>query len=545
MSACFLIVRVRILTFICCILAVFGVTAQNKVLLDSLENALARSKKDASRVKIHLELSDAYFKTDYRKSLEYARSANELAIEIGATEHLAKSYRWMAAAYFGMSDYTNATKGYFNALRQYELDHDTSGVLAMYINLGAVYDRLYDFDNALKFHLKAQDLIVANPARPEFAQETLPSLYNNIGNVYQAKGEPQNALAYYEKALNLARQQNSLWLTGVALNNLGKLYLNDLHDYEKALLYIRQGLEVREKEGNKSELSKSYLQMAGYYLKVKKIPEAREAAKMSLRLGEEMASIGLQKFATEMLSTIEEAAGRKGEALEIFKQYKILSDSIHSQNAASEMTRLQLQYDFEKADEAREREKEETRLQYTIIIVILSTGLVVAVLIVMIIRTRARQLELKRQNLAQDMEIKNKELTTNVLYLVRKNELINNVAERLLTLQSSFSRENQKVVHDIILDLQKEADSDAWKEFELRFNQVHSDFYFKLRRLYPGLSPAEEKLCAFLRLNMSSKEIAAITQQSLKSIEVARARLRKKLNLTNTQSNLVTHLSSL
>jgi DNA-binding CsgD family transcriptional regulator len=130
------------------------------------------------------------------------------------------------------------------------------------------------------------------------------------------------------------------------------------------------------------------------------------------------------------------------------------------------------------------------------------------------------------------------------MYLIRKNELINNVAERLLNFEKTSLPENQKVIHDIIMDLQKEADNDTWKEFELRFNQVHSEFYSNLRKLYPTLSPADEKLCAFLRLNMSSKEIAAITQQSIKSVEVARARLRKKLNLTNTNSNLVTHLSN-
>jgi DNA-binding CsgD family transcriptional regulator len=74
---------------------------------------------------------------------------------------------------------------------------------------------------------------------------------------------------------------------------------------------------------------------------------------------------------------------------------------------------------------------------------------------------------------------------------------------------------------------------------------VHSEFYTTLRKLYPDLSPADEKLCAFLRLNMSSKEIAAVSQQSIKSVEVARARLRKKLNLTNTNSNLVSHLANL
>jgi DNA-binding CsgD family transcriptional regulator len=150
-----------------------------------------------------------------------------------------------------------------------------------------------------------------------------------------------------------------------------------------------------------------------------------------------------------------------------------------------------------------------------------------------------------QKNLTQDVEIKNKELTTNVMYLIRKNELINSVAERLLALEKQAGVSNAKALHDIIMDLQREADNDTWKEFELRFNQVHSDFYNKLRKLHPGLSPADEKLCAFLRLNMSSKEIAAITQQSTKSVEVARARLRKKLNLTNTTSNLVVYLSTI
>jgi DNA-binding CsgD family transcriptional regulator len=242
---------------------------------------------------------------------------------------------------------------------------------------------------------------------------------------------------------------------------------------------------------------------------------------------------------------IEEALGRYKESLNAFIQYKMLSDSIQNQLTSREVNRLQLQYDFEKAEQLREQEKKQTRDRYIATIVILGACLIVVILIAILIRLKARQTELKRRNLVQDVEIKNKELTTNVMYLIRKNELINSVAERLLKVQANVQSENHKVVHDIILDLQKEADNDSWKEFELRFNQVHSDFYNNLRKLYPGLSPADEKLCAFLRLNMSSKEIAAITQQSIKSVEVARARLRKKLNLTNTTSNLVTHLSNL
>jgi DNA-binding CsgD family transcriptional regulator len=229
----------------------------------------------------------------------------------------------------------------------------------------------------------------------------------------------------------------------------------------------------------------------------------------------------------------------------LYKQFRQISDSIQVQGGSNEIAKLKLQYDFEKAELEREQERNKIRTRYTIAIVILAAGLCISVLLVIAFRLRARQVELKQKNLKQDVEIKNKELTTNVMYLIRKNELINDVAERLLHIKGSTPPENQKPIHDIVLDLQREADSDSWKEFEMRFNQVHSDFYEKLRRLHPGLSPADEKLCAFLSLNMSSKEIATITKQHVRSLEVARTRLRKKLNLTDTKLNLITYLSNL
>lgn len=77
-----------------------------------------------------------------------------------------------------------------------------------------------------------------------------------------------------------------------------------------------------------------------------------------------------------------------------------------------------------------------------------------------------------------------------------------------------------------------------WDEFELRFQGVHNEFYQKLQSINPELSTNERRLCAFLKLNMTTKEIASITHQSPRSIEVARTRLRKKLNLTNSDISL-------
>ncbi len=526
------------------LLLTFTVRAQDQVRLDSLQLQLRSADSDTAKINSLLEISRYYLTYNYALAAEYGQQALDLSVKNKVEGFEAKSNRLLGLALFYMGNYKNATAHYFKALKFYEVEKDTFGILAMTNNLGAVYDRLKDFDKALIYYFKVQDLY--NHLNPEKRNSfPIPTLYNNIANIYQTKADFKSALQYYEKALILAEETHNKAVQGIALNNLGKLHFYDLKQPEKALTYLLKGLNVREESNDKPEVAKSLVFLSSYYLQQKNLPEAKRYVDRAVKLAKEVGSLDIQQNAYFSLSEIEEAQGRHPESLEAYKNYKRITDSLQSQLASSEITRLQLQYDFDKAEKIREQEQKQSRERYVTTIIILAACLIVAVLIVILIRSRSRQIELKRKNLSQDVEIKNKELTTNVMYLIRKNELINNVAERLLRVQANVQPENHKVVQDIIIDLQKEADNDSWKEFELRFNQVHSDFYNNLRKLYPGLSPADEKLCAFLRLNMSSKEIAAITQQSIKSVEVARARLRKKLNLTNTTSNLVTHLTNL
>jgi len=517
---------------------------QSIIKRDSLQVALQKAENDSIKYIVLMELSYLYDNTDYRKALEYAQEAKHLAAEAGQKKQELNADTNIGNIAIAQGDYKMAATYYFNALKHYEELQDTSGIISLNNNLGAAYDRMKEFDKALACYFKAQELL-SKQNNSDRKKIVLPTLYNNIANIYQSKEDPQAALAYYEKALALALEVPKHRAQGIAYNNIGKLYFNELQQPEKALEYLKKGLAVRELSGDMGEVARSLVILSNYYYRQQQYNSGYEHALRALDIGIEIGSLDIQQAAYSCLSEIEEGRGNLSAALEDYRSYKKLSDSIQNQQANQEIVRLQLQYDFEKAEKLREAEAKQTRFRYLTTIAALSTGLLMAVLITLVIRSKARQTELKRKNLAQDVEIKNKELTTNVMYLIRKNELINNVAERLLKLQRSTSLENQKTIQEIILDLQKEADNDSWKEFELRFNQVHSAFYSTLRRLYPDLSPTDEKLCAFLRLNMSSKEIAAITQQSIKSVEVARARLRKKLNLTNTNSNLVTHLANL
>jgi DNA-binding CsgD family transcriptional regulator len=169
--------------------------------------------------------------------------------------------------------------------------------------------------------------------------------------------------------------------------------------------------------------------------------------------------------------------------------------------------------------------------------------LVIVMLLLLLEKNKKKKLEADRKLLQEKLDHANKELTTYVMYLLRKNEFILSIIEKLKKARLDASAENKKVIAEMISELKSNTDTISWEEFEVRFQQVHTEFYTNLRNKFPDLSNNEIRLCAFFRLNMTSKEIAAITYQSLNSLKVARYRLRKKLNLSQ-EENLISFLSS-
>ncbi|HCX99619.1 MAG TPA: hypothetical protein DG754_05710 [Bacteroidales bacterium] len=229
--------------------------------------------------------------------------------------------------------------------------------------------------------------------------------------------------------------------------------------------------------------------------------------------------------------------------------YKQLSDSINYGQSLQIATQLEMQYNFAKIQKQQELEQQKAEFAYLLIIAIVAGLLTVAILFLFLVRNRSRRIRLKqeklsleKENLENKLEFKNKELATNVMYLVKSNETAIRIIEKLVSMKEDFKKSNQSVIQEVINELRISTNKDAWKEFEIRFQEVHETFYAKLNSLFPDLTPNETRLCAFLRLNMSTKEISAITFQSVKSLEVARTRLRKKLNLLNKDVNLVTYL---
>lgn len=146
--------------------------------------------------------------------------------------------------------------------------------------------------------------------------------------------------------------------------------------------------------------------------------------------------------------------------------------------------------------------------------------------------------ELKNANLNADIEHKNSELASKAMNLVQKSEMLSSIKEELLRLQATdVISKDSKDFKKLIRTIDKELDiHEDWEQFAVHFDTVHDNFLRMVKERFPDLTPNELKLCAYLRLNLSSKEIAQLMNISLRGVETSRYRLRKKLDLSNEAS---------
>ena len=151
----------------------------------------------------------------------------------------------------------------------------------------------------------------------------------------------------------------------------------------------------------------------------------------------------------------------------------------------------------------------------------------------------------EKHAIENELEIKKKELTTETLQRIQKHEIIQEAILKLKIAQRQQENEGRKYLIEATNVLERALDSDSWDDFELRFLQVHQDFYERLHALYPDLTNNEKRLSAFLKLGLNSKEISAVTGQSPRSIVVARHRLRKKLGIEDKEISLTEFFDSI
>ena len=147
------------------------------------------------------------------------------------------------------------------------------------------------------------------------------------------------------------------------------------------------------------------------------------------------------------------------------------------------------------------------------------------------IKAEKKIIQIKNEKLSQEIDNKSRELAISTMSIIKKNEFLNTIKSQLQNSKSPGQ------INAVIKTIDRNINNDDdWKLFEDAFNNADKEFLKTIKERHPELTPNDLRLCAYLRLNLSSKEIAPLLNISVRSVEVKRYRLRKKIDLPHENS---------
>ena len=478
--------------------------------------------------------------TNLNFALDFALKANDLAKSTEMKDELADSYNTLGNIYLDLGDYEISSEYLFKCLKLVDIKGNKKGIEQILTSIGYLFFEQNKYEKALEYFLKSLAI-----AREINDSSGISKGLNNIAAIYGSINEYEKVGPYLFEALKISKASGHKISEGINYVNIGVIY-KGMNKYDSVYLYFKKAEAIFSELSNIPLLASVYYNLSEYYLENDNFDKSLEYAHKAFDLGR---THNLKKVICNAADKLQKIyiANNDPENAKKFQIIKYqVKDSMNLEQSLTNLSRLELQYDFEKQNHEKLIMQQKKDYLKIIIIILLLSIIITFSLILVNRRVKTKNVQLKNQRLEDEVEYKNKELALSVMTLLRKNEILSEISDKLIIISNKTSQiETKNSIKEIAADLGKNTDNEIWDEFELRFKQVHGDFYEKLEINYPSLTPNEKKICAFLKLNMSSKDISDLTGQSISAIEVARYRLRKKLKISNTDTNLITFLSQI
>ena len=430
---------------------------------------------------------------------------------------------------------------------------DTKFMAKIYNSLFYVYYNALDFTQALDLLNVAIDL-----SQAERDTYNLVRLYNNRGLVFYARRNYDEALKNMYRALNYTSAGDKLERSQIYTNMAEVYYVQKRYvDTEHRLALALDELKGKDITGNTIQ---TYLNMAlvkaqlGKYSATKELENRLYGVLPRLALPAKVNSI-------RQLAEIDFVIGDSIRGLHNMLEYDQLADSLQKQDNNSQMRQLLVAYDTERLAQHNETLRQSLRTKNivvygSVVFMIVVGGFAVllwlkaredkrkSMLIAeqkeLLLRYEKTEHERRQKEMALELEHKSRQLTSYTIDLAAVNEFHQKISSELDNVwhnvesigdNADKAKEIKKCINNIKGMVSHFNDKPVNDDFRIFFEEVHPDFLKKLSKTYPKLSETDLRLCAYLLLGMSTKEIAALTCREVRSIESSRFRLRKKLGL--------------
>ncbi|MBS1647658.1 MAG: tetratricopeptide repeat protein [Bacteroidetes bacterium] len=349
----------------------------------------------------------------------------------------------MGNVYSNKGEYSNALDCYFKALQLHEKLNLKESQAIDLGNIGTVYSAQKNDTKAIAYYTKALKINEETENKKGQAANL-----HNIGNVCARQKNYKKALAYYEKTLSINEETGDQQNWANTIESMGLMYYED-GEYEKALDCFFKSLHINEQIEEKKAQASNFGNIGDTYMKQKKYKEAEKCLTKAIQIGNELSTIDQLTSSYESLSNLYSCMHRHQEALDMYKKYISCRDSVLSQKNRKASIAKEMQYNYDKAQEAQKVEQtikdtknfnEKRRQQLMIYAIAGFSVLLIALALAVsknlaISKKRNRIISLQKRL----VEEKNKEITDSITYAKRiQNAILPNVKKWHALLPNSF-----------------------------------------------------------------------------------------------------------
>ncbi|AWX45005.1 hypothetical protein HME9304_02013 [Flagellimonas maritima] len=501
------------------------------------------------------DLGYRYWIVDSNESEKYGIEALQLAKEINYNEGMAMAKRVLGVAYWTQGRLKLALENLTSAQSIYEIINKDEGVANCLMNTGMVYADIGDYDKALDIYYQSIEKFTKLNLTSRIA-----TTFNKIGAAHTQKKQYSKAKDYLVDAIEMHSQDDFFYGMAEAHNELGKIFLFE-NQLGQADYHLKKAVNLGKKVNDEDGLLGNKIQMGKLQRLRKNYAESERYLNEALLLAKKKK---LRKYILEayaQLKLLKKDEGKFEESLEYYNDFIILKDSIYNTEKSKQIAALEF------SNELADKEKEIALLQEkernnTIIKWSFASGSVAIAIIGFLVfknqqqkrakkremykrkqeikeseeelaKTELENARLKQKEMAQQLEFRNKELTSYALNFAQKNELLTHLEEKIALAKKATPTEQFRILGELHRDIKQHVNIDSdWEDFKRYFEEVHTDFHSNLKQEHPDLTSNDLKICSLTRLNLNIKETANILGISPESAKTARYRLRKKLNLS-------------
>ncbi|PQJ12947.1 hypothetical protein CJD36_004170 [Flavipsychrobacter stenotrophus] len=373
---------------------------------------------------------------DDLNGLKYLRAAITIYQNNGDRKGIANCYQAMGQIAINHSNPTHALKNYLAALKISEALGDKTVTAYCYNRIGDINKGQRNYKDALKY-----DLLALQIFKETNNKNGLGSCYNSIGDVFENEGHYDEALSNYTSALKIIQETGDQKSLTWPYYNIGEVYMLK-GDYSQALKYYQLALKIQENLNDQSGKAWSYNNIAAVYIKRKQLDTAEKYCLQSLEITTKQNELSGMTNASRNLSDIYEQKGDHIKALQYYKAYKTLQDSVLNRDNTRNLVTQQMQYDFDKKEaQIKEQQDKKDLITTGIGALILLAALVVR----MAYRSQRKASMLKSELLQQKEEsIVQKEILMREIHHRVKNNLqvIGTLLElQLASITDSYARD--------------------------------------------------------------------------------------------------------